>query len=231
MTATTQTHGLLPGIAMPPVRGKRDHAGDGVKQEEEICDDGSALNSDDYAGSAQRCNLNCNGFAPRCGDGNRTNGEVCDDGNNLVEECDYGNQSCGTCGPNCTFVAGLPNYCGDGNIDVVPELGINEQCDDGDVLDHMGPCAGSCDGFTACAGESYKFAPTDPNNADEVTVKLGVCAPADKPRENQQRFIAAGAYHTCAIEAGGACAVLGSQWLWRKYCPFRPRPRGGDFGG
>ena len=47
--------------------GQAGSCGDGVKQEEEICDDGAAFNTDDYVGSETVCNVNCNGFAPRCG--------------------------------------------------------------------------------------------------------------------------------------------------------------------
>lgn len=54
---------------------------------------------------------------PECGDGVINGDDVCDDGNTALEACEYGEESCEVCGPECTMVPGTLRYCGDGVVD------------------------------------------------------------------------------------------------------------------
>jgi fibro-slime domain-containing protein len=95
--------------------------GDSVKQEQEFCDLGEALNDGAYGGCAPNCQA-----GPHCGDGIATDGEKCDDG---VNDGGYGQ-----CATGC-----VPGpFCGDGQFQ--PEF---EECEDGNNMDEDG-CSAGC---------------------------------------------------------------------------------------
>lgn len=95
--------------------------GDGIEQDEEICDLGDALNTGEYGGCSPSCTL-----GPYCGDGIPTDGEECDNGENVG--------GYGECAPGCV----LGPVCGDGGWQ--PDF---EECDDGNNEDKDG-CSGAC---------------------------------------------------------------------------------------
>ena len=69
---------------------------------------------------------------------------------------------------------------------------LSELCDDGDAFSKIGSCSGSCSEDTLCAdGRSH----------------LGICAPADKPRVWQSRFLANGWYRAGYVEHRLRCAI------------------------
>ena len=88
------------------------HCGDAIVNGGEVCDEGSANNTDTYGGP-NRCTTACTGFASHCGDNVQDATEACDDGNVLGD--DY-------CAPDCSAVT---TVCGDGIV------AGNEVCDDG----------------------------------------------------------------------------------------------------
>jgi cysteine-rich repeat protein len=94
--------------------------GDGIKDPQEICDDGNTVNEDE-------CTNGCE--LPVCGDQIVSTGEECDEPNDGVG--DNPDQNCYKC---------KLNVCGDGNLDL-QEPGI-EQCDDGNDV--------ASDGCTSC---------------------------------------------------------------------------------
>src|SRR5688572_1582052 len=88
--------------------------------------------------SAGQCRIS------RCGDGirDRQAFEDCDDDNTATEECPYTATvtPCTVCQSNCDLGPGIPNYCGDGNLDE------GETCDDGanNGTYHSGATTGYC---------------------------------------------------------------------------------------
>ena len=133
------------------------YCGDGVVEagEGEACDDGNA-DADD--GCSETCEVEdgyvCDGEPSTCdtvcGDNVQAGLEACDDGNTETEGCEYGLTSCTVCAADCTNVAGLIRYCGDG----VVEAGEGEACDDGNA-DADDGCSETCiveDGYV-CGGE------------------------------------------------------------------------------
>lgn len=95
--------------------------GDGVKQEEEVCDYGDEDNTGEYGGCSASCTL-----GPYCGDGITSDSEQCDNGENVG--------GYGECAPGCV----LGPVCGDGGWE--PEF---EECDDGNNDDKDG-CSAGC---------------------------------------------------------------------------------------
>ena len=71
----------------------------------------------DEEGQTETCDEDCTQV--ECGDGlvNETAGEACDAGAELTDTCDYGLTECDVCTSECSFVAGLTTYCGDGTVD------------------------------------------------------------------------------------------------------------------
>jgi hypothetical protein len=96
----------------------------------EPCSNGKRCAQDADCDAGNTCD---EGVCNRCGDGTvradpgEEQTEECDDGNTILEECVYPSQSCTVCGPTCQEEDGIPNICGDGNID----SGDGETCDDG----------------------------------------------------------------------------------------------------
>lgn len=95
--------------------------GDGIPQEEEVCDFGDGLNTGEYGGCAANCQA-----GPYCGDGIPTDQEECDDGQNKG--------GYGECAPGCV----LGPVCGDGGHEPA-----YEECDDGNNVDKDG-CSKAC---------------------------------------------------------------------------------------
>ena len=123
------------GNCQPPI------CGDGVRSQDEECDDGNSIDTD-------ACLSNC--VRASCGDGFlQLAVEECDDGNQLNED---------SCLNNCT-----QNRCGDGNVN--PDI---EECDDGNQ-DDGDACLSSCivnrcgDGFLNAIDEECD----DGNNSDD----------------------------------------------------------------
>ncbi len=115
--------------------------GNGIREEDELCDDGSR-NSDTLPDS---CRTNCS--TPACGDKVTDYGEECDDGNDILgdgctplctrslcgnavleagEECDDGNRNSDSQPDSCSTRCLLPR-CGDGILDA----SFGEACDQG----------------------------------------------------------------------------------------------------
>jgi len=122
--------------------------GDGIKNGNEVCDEGPA-NSDDPDAA---CRTDCK--PKRCGDGVLDGGEVCDNGdlnsNSVADSCreDCKLPRCGDMvtdnGEECddgidtaTCRGCVTAFCGDGTQDV------GEQCDDGNIIDNDG-CSANC---------------------------------------------------------------------------------------
>ncbi len=108
--ATTVTPSSLSSVSGPVAGFSQEsilqRCGNGIREESEDCDDGSARNSDVLPDS---CRLDCT--AAKCGDRVVDYREECDDGNGISGD---------GCTPSCTF-----SVCGNG----VLEQG--EECDDG----------------------------------------------------------------------------------------------------
>lgn len=113
------------------------YCGDGVKQDEEVCDDGS--NNGAYRVAAPGyCNIGCQGTGAGgyCGDGTVNGTESCDSGEN--------NGVAGYCNEDCS---GNVEYCGDGIINGT------EICDDGINNGGNGYCKTDCSGDVEYCGD------------------------------------------------------------------------------
>ena len=122
-----------------------DNCGDGVIQDNEICDDGNNFTETCAYGESeciicnQRCKEDFGALMGYCGDGIIQEQEQCDDGNVDNERCQYGEQSCEICSAQCRLVQGdLTGYCGDG------EIQESEACDDGNNRD-TDACLNTCE--------------------------------------------------------------------------------------
>ncbi len=109
---------------------RAEKCGDGILQNDEVCDDGM----DENTGAYGRCNTDCS-WAKYCGDGIVSDGEVCDDGlghitNNKDELIGGGTGTYGHCKSDCSGMADA-GYCGDG----IPNG--PEECDE-NVIDEDG---------------------------------------------------------------------------------------------
>ena len=123
------------------------------------CADGLGCRTDVDCSSGDCAGGTCNS----CGDGTPRGAEECDDGNILHEECAYSLQaaSCMVCGPQCATVAGIPNYCGDGNLDTE----AFEVCDDGpansQLWSPLAHCNPSCSGPAPSCGDGQVTSPEE----------------------------------------------------------------------
>jgi fibro-slime domain-containing protein len=111
--------------------------GDAVVTPDEVCDDGTAMNTGTYG----RCKADCQGYGPRCGDNmvQAGDGELCDNGFNL------GGYGPNGCAPGCK----LSPRCGDGKVDGT----FGEACDDGTNDGGYGECAPGCQLGERCGDE------------------------------------------------------------------------------
>jgi cysteine-rich repeat protein len=145
----------------PPVVGSCSHlcqneiCGDGIKDEDEACDDGNTNPCDG-------CAADCKHTDHTCGDGNVDCGEQCDDGVNDGTTCDS----------NCTFPA-----CGNGILDP------DEACDDGNTNSCDG-CRSDCSRFDAVCGDHIVECgedcdPTGPGCDDHCHETSGCTVDAD----------------------------------------------------
>ena len=147
------------------------YCGDGKKQNNEACDDGTGNGETNCAygeTSCELCTTECtkiSGATSYCGDGtvDAANNEACDDAfNNGRTDCAYGEYSCFVCTTECLQEPGAVSYCGDGHVDT----GNGEICDDGGENGTPGLCN------TACSGTVAEEIPDD-NNPDEDTPDSG----------------------------------------------------------
>lgn len=113
-----------------------DNCGDGVVNDEEVCDEGSE-NLDGWW-ITRHCNTACNGFSSYCGDGIVDSEELCDSGNANSDGWSMDIH----CNESCTAIA---PHCGDEVLD--PE----EICDAGELnSDDYSPSPGGCN--LTCSG-------------------------------------------------------------------------------
>ena len=129
----------------------------------------------------------CSGFAPACGDGLVSSGEECDDGNAVLETCDFGTLNCTVCGPTCQFEPGIPDGCGDGNLD------------EGEVCGRW-----RYHGLAVAAWEIAQGLP-----CAEGTAVLGSCAPKGMPSTSLSQFVSAGEWHSCYVDSMGEVHCFG----------------------
>jgi formylglycine-generating enzyme len=126
----------------------REECGNGVRDGDELCDDGDD-NTTDY-GVAGRCNPDCDGYAPHCGDDVENGGESCDQGAANTDA--YGIE--GSCNLECT---GLAPHCGDAIVNggEVCDLGTDNNTDT-----YGGPnrCNTACTGFASHCGDNIQDA-------------------------------------------------------------------------
>ncbi len=117
------------------VDGELSLCGDGTKQSDEECDEGLEDNGNTdcaYGDSCEKCSTQCKNvvvLGDYCGDGTEQSSEEdCDLGDsNGKTECTYSAKSCTVCTTDCLDKAGIPNFCGDDNLDA----GNGEACDEG----------------------------------------------------------------------------------------------------
>ena len=145
------------------------YCGDGTKQNNEACDDGSDNGKTDCVYGETSCIVCTNacseaaGNTSYCGDGNTdtANGEACDNGfDNGRTACDYGERSCFVCTTDCRTEVGTTSYCGDGYTD--PENG--EICDDGESNGEIEHCNDTCNGIV----ETPETPDEETNDSDET---------------------------------------------------------------
>jgi cysteine-rich repeat protein len=187
--------------------------GNGVVDNDEVCDDGNNLNGDD-------CRADCLQDFTLCGNGTIDAGEACDDGNrsdgddcradcgqdmtlcgngelDQGEFCDDGNQQGGdTCSADCSQDMTL---CGNGRIDP------GEICDDGKppgqsvCSEDCRQCNGPCSEHSDCIS-CYK--------CDES----GHCAPADEgtdPQDECSEDSVESCGQTGFCDGNGSCGFYG----------------------
>jgi cysteine-rich repeat protein len=152
----------------------KSECGDGFLQQDEECDDGNRIDTDD-------CNNTCHlNIADTCGDGTIQASEQCDDRNLIngdgcdnnctisgcgngavttdIEDCDDGNiDSDDGCDQNCTFT-GCGNHI----------LTTGEQCDDGDLEDNDG-CDSDCQIEIVCGDGNID----SPEECDDLNTTNG----------------------------------------------------------
>ena len=115
-----------------------------------------------------------------------------------MRPCPYTFTTCASvCGPTCQWVPGIPNHCGDGNLDE------GEVCDDGNTLDAVGDCNADCTALICGSSQ---------NETGDALVRLGVCGPEDAPLEGLHRFVFARFGHLCAVDALGSVRCWGTAW-------------------
>lgn len=117
----------------------------------EFCVDGVCCDTA-CTGAGYTCEL---GVCTRCGDGVVSAVEECDDGIDVRDECPWTAEAsnCTVCDHECKLGPGVPNYCGDGNVDA--EYG--EVCDDGgansDAWRATAHCKLDCSGSAPHCGD------------------------------------------------------------------------------
>ena len=139
--------------------------GNGVKEGDEQCDDGSSNGSvctPGYGSSCSYCSNECKTVGvvgPRCGDSNTDtqHSETCDQGpsNGSVCVANY-NGTCNYCASDCKdWITVQGSYCGDGNIDTAS----GEECDDNNTTNGDG-CDSTCKNeAVASCGEGLPLKP------------------------------------------------------------------------
>jgi cysteine-rich repeat protein len=175
--------------------------GDGVVQDDEECDDGNDVDTDD-------CTSTC--LEATCGDGFLfARQEDCDDGNDIdtddcpstcrnarcgdgftnedVEECDDANLiETDACLSSCQSAS-----CGDGVV-----FANTEECDDGNDID-TDDCPSTCKDATCGDGFVWK----DEEECDDDDIKVGDGCSSDC--ESEPMVLSLGERHSCAILGGG----------------------------
>lgn len=108
-----------------------DHAADGGESTASCLDFG--YEEDGVVTCGYRCEWDLSGCSGSvCGNGWLDEGEECDPG--FVDlECYYGQESCEVCGPDCTYVPGVPTgWCGDGLVQAAEscdsEIEVTQPC-------------------------------------------------------------------------------------------------------
>lgn len=143
------------------------YCGDGTKDEDEGCDEGT--NNSNTTPNA--CRTSCEPAS--CGDGVRDNGEECDDGNTT------NNDSCTNACKN--------QRCGDG----ITQASNNEQCDDGNA-DNADGCTNTCknpicgDGIKQeSRGEQCDDSNTNNNDGCDSICKIERCGDGKKQEQEE----------------------------------------------
>lgn len=153
-TACGPSHHCIGELCLPS------RCGDGVKTDDEECDDGNEALGDDCSPACRRTPATCgdgevNHADEECDDGNRINDDACANsctrnvcGNarvDVAEECDDGNGvDDDLCSNGCTL-----NRCRNGRLDP------GEECDDGNRIDDDG-CTNACIAVVCGDGVVYE---------------------------------------------------------------------------